>query len=238
MTIKTVMKRVFLSIVILLFAAGLAVSPILVRGFKMYQNAVGNMPIEDKIEQIRSKEDFVAYDEIDEDFFKYLVLEEDHRFYDHKGFSIVSIGRAFVSNLKAGARVEGGSSITQQLAKNLYFTFEKTYERKIAELIVALQLENQLTKHEILELYSNVVYFGEGCYGIEAASVHYFGKSAKDLTDDEIILLVETLKSPNTRNPNARQALYVTIRIPKTSCETRPLGFLYDGFTAAVLFAV
>lgn len=203
MKIKKIIKRL-ISVILVLFILGLIiVSPILYKGFKMYDNAVSTVPIAQRLSELKAMASYVPSDAISPVFLKELVLEEDHRFYDHSGFSVVSIGRALVSNIKAGARIEGGSSITQQLAKNMYYSFDKTYERKVAELITALELERLLDKKEILELYSNIVYFGENCYGIQAASQHYFQKDAADLSQDEALALVRTLKSPNNRNPNA-----------------------------------
>ena len=101
---------------------------------------------------------------------------EDHRFYAHPGFDVIATGRALVDDLKAGAIVEGGSTITQQLAKNQYFTQEQTVERKVAEVFMALTMEQRFTKREILELYVNSIYFGDGYEGIGNASVGYFGK--------------------------------------------------------------
>ena len=95
---------------------------------------------------------------------------EDRWFYQHPGFNPIAILRAFYVNLKAGRKIVGGSTITQQLAKSLFLTFEKTWTRKLEELVLALILEQRYTKDEILELYLNHIYFGEGRYGIEAAS--------------------------------------------------------------------
>lgn len=203
MKIRKFAKRL-VSLILVIMVLGLVfVSPIVYKGFKMYDEAVSEVSIAKRVSDLKAMTTYVDSEHISAAFLDALVLEEDHRFYEHAGFSVVAIGRAFVSNVKAGARIEGGSSITQQLAKNMYYTFDKTYERKVAELITALELERLLDKKEILELYSNIVYFGENCYGIESASQHYFQKSADALTDDEALALVKTLKSPNNRNPNA-----------------------------------
>ena len=100
---------------------------------------------------------------------------EDHRFYAHPGFDAIATARALVNDLKAGAIVEGGSTITQQLAKNQYFTQEQTVERKIAEVFMALTMEQHFSKRTILELYVNSIYFGDGYEGIGSASWGYFG---------------------------------------------------------------
>ena len=99
---------------------------------------------------------------------------EDRRFYEHGGFDVISTARAVLANLRTGTLSEGGSTLTQQLAKNLYFTQEKKFTRKAAELFMAWALEREYTKDEILELYINVIYYGDGCTGITAAAQHYF----------------------------------------------------------------
>ena len=135
---------------------------------------------------------------------------EDHRFYAHPGFDVIATGRALVNDLKAGAIVEGGSTITQQLAKNQYFTQEQTVERKVAEVFMALTMEQRFTKREILELYVNSIYFGDGYEGIGNASVGYFGKEPGALDAGECTLLAGIPNAPSayalSENPDlARQ---------------------------------
>ncbi|MGI6566661.1 MAG: PBP1A family penicillin-binding protein [Firmicutes bacterium] len=130
-----------------------------------------------------------------------ILAMEDRWFYKHPGFNPIAILRAFYINFKAGRRVAGGSTITQQLAKNLFLTFEKTWTRKLEELALALILEQRYTKDEILELYLNHIYFGEGSYGIEAAARTYFGKSAAELNLVESALLAAIPRSPNAYDP-------------------------------------
>ena len=113
---------------------------------------------------------------------KAFVAIEDRRFYDHFGIDPVGIGRAVMRNLNRGGVTQGGSTLTQQLAKNLFLTQERTASRKIQEAILALWLERTYSKDQILELYLNRVYFGAGAYGVEAAAQRYFGKSAREVT--------------------------------------------------------
>ena len=122
---------------------------------------------------------------------------EDRRFYHHPGFDPIGMSRAMASNLKAGRVVQGGSTITQQLAKNLFLTPDQNMKRKVQELMLAVWLEMKFTKKEILALYLNRVYFGAGAYGIEAASQRYFDKSADKLTVGESALLAGLLKAPS-----------------------------------------
>ena len=116
----------------------------------------------------------------------------------HSGIDGIALARA-VGRL---GRDGGGSTITQQLAKNMFFSFEKKYARKVAELLVAVQLEDKLSKEEILELYSNIIYFGNGYYGITEASNGYFEVGSKELNKEQAIVLAGIPKSPNVYNPN------------------------------------
>ena len=126
---------------------------------------------------------------------------EDRRFYYHPGFDPVGMSRAMVANMRAGRIVQGGSTLTQQLAKNLFLTPDQNMRRKVQELMLAVWLEMKFSKQEILALYLNRVYFGAGAYGIEAASQRYFDKGAKDLTVGEAALLAGLLKAPSRYSP-------------------------------------
>lgn len=200
-------KKVRISILVLaligLIAGIIKISPIVVTGYEMYKTAVEAMSISDKVEEIRQDKNYITFDEIPEEYINQVLRSEDKRFYYHFGFDPVSTTRAMANNIMAGRFEQGGSTITQQLAKNMYFSFEKKYERKVAELFVAFQLEKELTKDEILELYCNIAYYGEGCYGLKQAAEHYYGVDPLELSEVQIVALVWTLKSPNNYNPNA-----------------------------------
>lgn len=129
------------------------------------------------------------------------VATEDKRFYSHSGVDMKSVFRALYKDILAGSKVEGGSTITQQLAKNLYLTNEKTWMRKTKEVMVALYLEREYSKDEILQMYLNVIYFGQGQYGIEAASNKFFDKSVGDLNVNEAALLAGIVNAPNAYSP-------------------------------------
>jgi len=129
------------------------------------------------------------------------VAAEDARFYQHRGFDLQGITRAFYKNIEAGRIVQGGSTITQQVAKSLYLSSERKYMRKIKEAILAYKIDKYLTKDEIMSLYLNHIYLGHGTYGIEAASHGYFGKSAKYLTLPEAALLAGLPKAPSSYSP-------------------------------------
>ena len=130
-----------------------------------------------------------------------ILAVEDQRFYDHNGVDVVRVAGAALSNLREGRRAQGGSTITQQLARQSFLTPEKTFRRKLTEVVVATRLEEQFTKDEILELYLNKVYFGDGLYGVEAASLGYLGKPASAVGVAEAALLAGLVKSPSSYAP-------------------------------------
>jgi penicillin-binding protein 1A len=136
-----------------------------------------------------------------------VVAIEDRRFFDHTGLDPWGFARAVFANLRAGRLAQGGSTLTQQLAKNLFLSSERTFSRKIEELALALWLELRLSKSDILELYLNRVYFGAGAYGIEAASQRYFDKSARELSISEAALIAGLLKAPSKFSPLVSPAL-------------------------------
>jgi 1A family penicillin-binding protein len=127
---------------------------------------------------------------------------EDDRFYKHIGIDPIGIVRAFIQNVRhGGTKVEGGSTLTQQLARNLFLTHEKTLTRKIREALLALQIERNYSKKDILEMYLNQIYFGEGAYGVESAARTYFGKHVEELTLPECAMLASLPKAPNDYDP-------------------------------------
>ena len=145
---------------------------------------------------------WVSLDDIPESVQKAFVAAEDRRFYQHHGVDERGIIRAFIGNLGESGRPQGGSTITQQVVKNLLVGEDVTYERKIREIIVASRVESTLTKAEILELYLNSAYLGRSSWGVEMAARSYFGKSAKALTLGEGAMLAGLLKGPNFFNPD------------------------------------
>lgn len=153
--------------------------------------------------------DEVRLDELPDFVPQAVIAVEDRRFYSHFGIDLIGIARAIIVNVKAGHYVQGGSTITQQLAKNLFLTREKTFTRKAYETILAFWLESQFSKDEILQLYLNRVYYGPGAIGIEKAALTYFGKNARDLTLHQAAILAALLKAPSFYNPikNPEKAL-------------------------------
>ena len=130
-----------------------------------------------------------------------IVAVEDQRFYDHGGVDVIRVVGAALTNVREGRAAQGGSTLTQQLARQSFLTADKTIRRKLKEVVVAARIEDEFSKDDILALYLNKVYFGDGLYGVEAASLGYFGKHAADLDVAEAALLAGLVKSPSTYAP-------------------------------------
>lgn len=171
------------------------------RGYSMYEEALGATSISAMAEQIETTPGFTPVEELPKCYVDAVIAVEDHRFYLHPGFDIIATSRALVNDVKAGAFVEGGSTITQQLAKNQFFSQDRDLERKVAEVFMAFDLESKFSKDEIFELYVNSIYFGNGYYGIHDASVGYFGKEPSELTDSEATLLAGVPNAPSAYAP-------------------------------------
>ncbi|MGI5920644.1 MAG: transglycosylase domain-containing protein [Syntrophomonadaceae bacterium] len=159
----------------------------------------------------------VSLNEISPYFIDAIIAVEDKNFYRHHGIDIIGIARAVLVNLRAGKVVEGGSTITQQTAKNIFLTNERTFTRKLKELFYALQLERQYSKDEILAMYCNSIYFGQGAYGVETAARTFFSRSAQDLTLAQAALLAGIPRWPEKYNPyshpeDARQRQRVVLK--------------------------
>ncbi|MEK4219538.1 transglycosylase domain-containing protein [Bacillus sp. FSL L8-0222] len=143
----------------------------------------------------------VSINEIPKEVREAFISVEDKRFYEHHGIDVKSVGRAVYRDILAGGKVEGASTITQQLAKNIFLTHDKTFLRKTKEVIIAINLERDYSKDKLLEMYLNQLYFGHGVYGIQAASHYYFNKEVKDLTVSEGAVLAAIPKAPSTYSP-------------------------------------
>ncbi|MRG86735.1 biosynthetic peptidoglycan transglycosylase [Salinibacillus xinjiangensis] len=175
-------------------------------GYNKYKESITTMPIKEKVESVRQNKSYVSLMDISPDFTDAVVAIEDHRFYEHGAFEFVSLLRATLNNLKEGEIVQGGSTITQQVAKNLYYSNKQTFTRKVAELFLARDLEEMYNKDEILELYVNIVYYGEGNVGIKEASEHYFDKQPSELTYNEATFLAGLPQAPSIYSSNSDAA--------------------------------
>lgn len=171
-------------------------------GYQIYQDKIQEQSLSERVHQLKSKEDYVTLDQISP-IYKEAVLEsEDRRFYQHGPVDYYGLARAMFINITTFSFKEGGSTITQQLSKNLCLSFEKNLSRKFAEVFIARDLEKMYNKDEILEMYLNITYLGEGNYGIQAASQYYYHIDAIDLNKQQSDILVKTLKRPSVYNPS------------------------------------
>ena len=148
-----------------------------------------------------SKIEGVSLDQIPTELIEAFVATEDQHFYKHNGINYFGITKAFMQNLVSGKVVAGGSTITQQLSKNVFLTTERTYTRKFKELILTKKIERKYSKDEIMERYLNQIYFGEGAWGIQRAAQVYFGKDVSELTLNESATLAGLIKAPSNLSP-------------------------------------
>ncbi len=206
MTVKkgpiTIITR---AIAIILSSSLLLASAIIVyyaiAGYVMYKDVTDGTDIPSMIAEIRASESFVTVDELPPLYKQGVIAVEDSRFYMHNGLDYISIAKAAIRNGVSFSMTYGGSTITQQLAKNLFFTFEKKLERKFAEAYMAPFLEHMLTKDEILELYVNVIDFGNRYTGIYEAAIGYYGKHPHDLDPYECAMLIGVPNAPDFYSP-------------------------------------
>lgn len=201
---KKIFKFIFITIILAII---IGISAIFFNGHTLYKNAIADLPIEETIEKIREKENFTTYNEVPEIFINAVVAVEDKRFFDHSGFDLISIGRAVITNIKDKELSEGGSTITQQIAKNIFFSQKKEFTRKVAEVFVAIDIEKIYNKKQILEIYINTNFYGSGYYGIYEASQGYYGKNPSELTDYEATLLAGVPNAPSVYSPKVNLSL-------------------------------
>ena len=201
------MKLVRRIILIILLIIIIVVGSIVYMGYRMYQDAITGTSIASRIEEIQKDENYIRFSEIPEYFKNAIVAVEDHRFYTHNGIDFITTTRSMMENIREKEIVAGGSTITQQVGRLLYFTQEQRFTRKIAELFVAFDLEKNYSKEDILELYCNMIYYGDGYYGLKEASLGYFEKSPQDLTLAEASLLAGLPNAPSVYSPTKNPIL-------------------------------
>lgn len=198
------LKKLIFTIIILII---LASSIILLIGHSHYSKALKEKPLITRIDEIVNQENFVKFEDMSSYYRNAVISVEDHRYYDHGPVDFIAIGRAMFTNLKSHELKEGGSTITQQVAKNVIFNQETSWIRKIAEIFASYDLEKNYTKNEIFELYVNTAYFGDGYYGIYKASYGYYNKSPKDLNLDESSMLAGVPNAPSVYAPTVNPDL-------------------------------
>ena len=198
-----IIRRIILIIITILIAI---VGVYIYQGYQVYETAIDEISIEEKVVEIKENtEHYTEYSTLPENYINAVVAVEDRRFFEHSGIDIISILRAVINDIKELKAVEGGSTITQQLAKNVYFTQKKELTRKVAEVFMAYEIEEKLTKEEIFELYVNTIYYGDGYYNIYDACHGYFNKEVQDMDLYECTLLAGIPNAPSvyapTKNP-------------------------------------
>lgn len=200
--------KIFFKVVFFLTLIVLSIALLFIgNGYNMYKDAIEITSLEEKVEQIQNKENYAKFSELPQMYINAVISVEDKRFYKHNGIDIFAICRAAINDIKAMEFVEGGSTITQQLAKNMYFTREKKIERKIAEVFMAWKIEKNYTKEEIFELYVNSIFFGDGYYTVKEACKGYVDKELNEMTDGECILLAGIPNAPSVYTPTKNPEL-------------------------------
>lgn len=195
---KKFIKQIFIVTLIILL---IIFSFFAIIGYMSYSKAINETSISKKIEEIQKDENYTNIDDTTQMYRDAVIAVEDHRFYSHKGIDIIATLRAIARNIKNRELLEGGSTITQQLAKNTYFTQSKSLVRKSAEAFMTLKYEKECDKDTILELYINTSYFGDGYYNIKEASRGYFNKLPNELNDYEATLLAGVPNAPSVYSP-------------------------------------
>ena len=203
-------RKLLLIIFVLILIAIIILGTI---GFVTYSKALDEEPLLTRTAKVTDDEHYVPFNNLPKDYINAVISVEDRRYYDHGPVDFIGIARALWTNFRTGELREGGSTITQQVAKNLVFSQEETLTRKLGELFAAFDIEKNFSKDEIFALYVNSAYFGDGYYGIYDASMGYYGKEPKDLNLDEASMLAGIPNAPSvyapTVNPdlaNERQA--------------------------------
>lgn len=191
-------RKLFIILVILIV---LVCSIIFLIGHFYYSKSLKEKPLITRVQEITTSESFVKFENMSSYYRNAVISVEDHRFYDHGPVDFIAITRAIFTNIKNGELREGGSTITQQVAKNIVFSQEKSWMRKIGEIFASYDLEKNYSKKEIFELYVNTSYFGDGYYGIYEASYGYYNKSPNDLNLDESSMLAGVPNAPSVYSP-------------------------------------
>ena len=198
-----VIKRIIIFVILIVLFTGAILT---YQGYTMYKEALDEISVKDKVAELQAQENYTKFEDLPEFYLDAVVAVEDRRFYDHGALDYIGIARAIWTNIKSFELREGGSSITQQVAKNVYFTQEKTALRKIAEVFMAFEIERNCDKNTILEMYVNTSYFGSGYDGIKEAANGYYDKEPIDMNKYECSMMAGVPNAPSvyapTKNPD------------------------------------
>ena len=204
---RRIWKIILLVIFSLISAALIAAGVFALLGWNIHSEAIQQRPVRQVYADMAADEHFVTLDELPEFYVNAVTAVEDRDFWGHTGIDPSAIIRALLHDIRAGCFAEGGSTITMQCAKNLWYTQEKRLERKAAEIFTAFEIEDKLSKEQIFELYVNTIYFGSNYYGIYAASVGYFGVPPEQLTDEQCAVLAGLPQAPSVYSPDVSPEL-------------------------------
>ena len=199
-----IFRKIFIILLILLI---IIASFLFLYGYSYYSSTLKEKPLLTRVEEVTSAENYTSFDNLSEYYIDAVIAVEDHRYYDHGAVDFIGIARAIWSNIRAGELREGGSTITQQVAKNIIFSQEETLQRKLGEIFGAYDLEKNYSKQEIFALYVNTAYFGDGYYGIYDASMGYYNKEPKDLDLNEASMLAGVPNAPSVYAPTVNPDL-------------------------------
>lgn len=205
---KKIIKIVLITIIAIILTIGMYVFG---SGYVLYKKTIKTMSLQDKVTQIQQNEKFVKINQMPKEYQNAVIAVEDHRFEKHGAVDFIAIARALTSDIINKDLVEGGSTITQQVVKNLYFmesdTKKDSIDRKVAEIILGIELESKYSKEEIFELYANNIYFGDGYYCIKDAAKGYFNKEPSEMNLYESTLLAGIPNAPSVYSPNVNPEL-------------------------------
>lgn len=201
------MKFILKFLLIIIVLVGIVSSIGLIVGYRTYTKAVRETPLLERVEKVTSKENYTPFSKLPKIYVDAVIATEDRRYYEHGPIDIISIGRAIYTNIKDKELNEGGSTITQQVAKNIVFSQEKSAVRKLGEIFAAYEIEKNYSKDEIFALYVNSSYFGDGYYSIYDASQGYFKKDPKDLDLNEASILAGIPNAPSVYSPTVNPKL-------------------------------
>lgn len=197
---RKILLLIFILVIIIISFAS-------VLGFTYYFKALKEKPLISRVDEITNNKHFTKFNELSENYRNAVIAVEDHRYYDHGPVDFIAIARAMFVNIKNKDLQEGGSTITQQVAKNVVLSQEETLSRKLAEIFASYDLEKNYSKTEIFELYVNTAYFGDGYYGIYDASMGYYNKKPSDLSLDEASMLAGIPNAPSVYSPTVNPSL-------------------------------
>lgn len=198
-------KRIILLLIIVIIIVG---SVCILNGKKMYDEVISQTSLSDTVNKVRNDKNYVKLEDLPKDYINAIIAVEDHRYREHGAIDIIAIGRALWTNVSHFELREGGSTITQQVAKNLFFINEKDVAtRKIAEVFAAFDLEKNYSKDDILELYVNTIYFGDGYYGIKEACNGYLDIEPSKMTLYDCTMMAGIPNAPSVYAPTANPEL-------------------------------